>query len=1047
MTESYNRIKQLIQHFKEQETAYLSPGYQESQVRQDFIDKFFTALGWDVTHEVQKNPYEQEVKIENKVNTSGSQRRADYAFFASPNYRDVKFFVEAKKPSRNLANPNDYYQTIRYGWNSKTPIAVLTDFEEFHILDCRFKPDIKTALDRKLEVFHYSDFEDEEKFKRIFYLFSRDEVANGSINKFAAALPKPRAKAERKGMFKAVYKPVDEAFLESLDGYREQLARAFKNKNQNLEGEELTEAVQRTIDRLVFIRFLEDKSIEEPFIVTLSEVVDGTKGLLSTQKGDSSPRQKASGLRMTANEGIAWKKFSAHCRSLEPKYNGLVFKPHRIIDSPDFNPPDDKMFAEICGELADPTSPYDFDKIPISILGSIYERFLGKVVSTTEKRAKVIEKPEVRKAGGVYYTPEYIVRYIVNETVGKLLYEEQKVIANEVKQSDSSPTNEIASIVPQAELPRNDYMGKKIKLTPKQVEDLKIIDIACGSGSFLIEVYNQLLDYHTKYYNEYPEKAKKGDVETREGKIVLSLKKRQEILTNNVYGVDIDFQATEVTQLSLYLKLLEDVTMNDAFQYSLLKEKILPDLRNNIVCGNSLIGTDILEGKLFDSEEERKLNPMNFEDAFPQIFSPLERGRRGVSDVGFDAVVGNPPYLSMEDMNSIHRDYYYEKVDSKRNRYLTAIHKSNLYAMFYEKAIFLTKQKGFVGMITPHSWLSNSSFINLRKLFLDNTSVKSLHIFPVGVFQDAGIATGIVILNILTVSSNAAVKVFDLRKYTIKDLPELLNKPKLQNEIPLMVFKNSNELVFNIQWNKKESSILEKINSHEHTLEDYVFVDRGCDTANNEKFTGFDFKKTYNSKRLMTGQRFGRYWFEWDGLYLYYLPDEMKKDKETARPGQPERFESNEKLIVYRFLDNDKKLQCTYDNEQYYCLGSCYIINKKDNIYINLKFILAILDSCLIGYYNGKLFSGIKVTRNEMLRIPIPEINFQNKIEKAAHDKIVQLVEQMLAAKEKLNKAKLDSEVNKLEMQIASLDRKIDEAVYELYGLMEEEIRIVERNK
>ncbi|MBU2447566.1 MAG: endonuclease, partial [Bacteroidetes bacterium] len=140
-------------------------------------------------------------------------------------------------------------------------------------------------------------------------------------------------------------------------------------------------------------------------------------------------------------------------------------------------------------------------------------------------------------------------------------------------------------------------------------------DIACGSGSFLIEVYTQLLDYHTKYYLDHPEQAKKGDIETREGKTVLSLKKRQEILTNNIYGVDIDFQATEVTQLSLYLKLLEDVTMNDAFQYSLLKEKILPDLRNNIVCGNSLIGTDILEGKLFDSEEERKLNPMNFEDA------------------------------------------------------------------------------------------------------------------------------------------------------------------------------------------------------------------------------------------------------------------------------------------------------------------------------------------------------------------------------------------------------------------------------------------------
>ncbi|MBU2635517.1 MAG: endonuclease, partial [Bacteroidetes bacterium] len=118
MTEAHNKIKQLVKHFKEQEITYLSPGYQESQVRQDFIDKFFTALGWDVTHDFQKNPYEQEVKIENKVQAAGSQRRADYAFFIAPNFRDVKFFVEAKKPSRNLSNPNDYYQAIRYGWNS-----------------------------------------------------------------------------------------------------------------------------------------------------------------------------------------------------------------------------------------------------------------------------------------------------------------------------------------------------------------------------------------------------------------------------------------------------------------------------------------------------------------------------------------------------------------------------------------------------------------------------------------------------------------------------------------------------------------------------------------------------------------------------------------------------------------------------------------------------------------------------------------------------------------------------------------------------------------
>jgi len=216
MEKSLELVRQLVNDFREHEKAYLAPSYQESQVRQDFIDKFFTALGWDVSHQRQKNPYEQEVKIENRMRTEGTQRRADYAFFIAPNFRDVKFFVEAKKPAHDLANPNYYYQTIRYGWNKTTPIAVLTDFEEFHILDCRYKPNIKTALEYKIETFHYSQYTDEEIFKKIFYLFGRDAVAGGSLEKFAETLSKPRGKA--KGIVRGKYQQVDEAFLELLDG-------------------------------------------------------------------------------------------------------------------------------------------------------------------------------------------------------------------------------------------------------------------------------------------------------------------------------------------------------------------------------------------------------------------------------------------------------------------------------------------------------------------------------------------------------------------------------------------------------------------------------------------------------------------------------------------------------------------------------------------------------------------------------------------------------------------------------------------------------------
>lgn len=934
MNESHNRIKQLAEQFKFQEAAYLSSGYQESQVRQDFIDKLFAALGWDVTHEVQKNPYEQEVKIENKVNTSGSQRRADYAFFISPNFRDVKFFVEAKKPSRNLANPNDYYQTIRYGWNSKTPIAVLTDFEEFHILDCRFKPDIKTALDRKIEVFHYLDFEDEEKFKRIFYLFNRDEVANGSIEKFAVALPKPRAKVAKLGMYKAEYKPVDEAFLESLDGYREQLARAFKNKNQDLEGEELTEAVQRTIDRLVFIRFLEDKSIEEPAIVAIKD------------------------------KPAVWEAFASLCKRLEPKYNGLVFKPHRIIDSADFIPPDSKMFAEICSELADPTSPYDFDKIPISILGSIYERFLGKVVSTTEKRAKVIEKPEVRKAGGVYYTPEYIVRYIVTETVGKLIE------------------------------------GK----TPQEISQMSFADIACGSGSFLIEVYSQLLDYHTKYYNEHPEKVKKGDVETREGKIVLSLKKRQEILTNNIYGVDIDFQATEVTQLSLYLKLLEDVTMNDAFQYSLLKEKILPDLRNNIVCGNSLIGTDILEGKLFDSEEERKLNPMNFDDVFPDI---MKRG-------GFDAVVGNPPYVNNKELPEDQKKYFSSK-------YKTAVDQFDLYTLFIENGLNLLTEDGYFSYIIPDAIIDRSSATSLRKFIFEYSKIISLLQIN-KVFEEAKVGS---IILVLQKKKNAKEKFNYFKCANPKEFFSNKIQTKAITQSNLQNFRNYSYLfVDDSEW-----AVIQKIFNDKISLESISFTGRGEELGKSSNLA--KNVKGKNNIGLLYGEDIQRYHLEEPERFI--SKNDIRKQERLY----------DVKIVVRQV---GEEINASFDDKKYVTIQSVYTIIPNDEY--DHKYILGILNSKMIDFIYRKLYKSKelfpRILLESLKELPIPQINFQNKTDKAAHDKIVQLVEQMLTAKEKLSKAKLDAEVNKLEMQIASLARQIDTAVYELYGLTEQEIKIVE---
>ncbi|MFQ3597814.1 MAG: N-6 DNA methylase [Chloroherpetonaceae bacterium] len=967
---AFETVKVLTADFKANEQAFLNPTYSEAQVRQDFIDKFFAALGWDVTHAVQKNPYEQEVKIENRVNVQGSQRRADYAFFLAPNFKDVKFLVEAKKPSRNLKNKDDYFQTIRYGWNRTTPVAVLTDFEEFHILDCRFKPNIAYALDGGVRSFHYSDYLNEEKFAEIYYLFSREAVANGSIEKFAESLPKPKGKGVQKGMFKGGFQKVDEAFLESLDGYRETLAKNFKSKNPALDGESLTEAVQRTLDRLVFIRFLEDKQIEEPSV------------------------------KHFGDKGNSWKAFRALCRSLEPKYNGLVFKAHPILDDDAFVPPDEAIFGKICNELSDSTSPYDFAEIPIAILGSIYERFLGKVVTVSEKRAKVIEKPEVRKAGGVYYTPQYIVRYIVAETVGKLIE------------------------------------GK----SPDEISKMAFADIACGSGSFLIEVYEQLLDYHKRYYLQHPDRVKKGDTEIRNGETQLSLKKRREILLNNIYGCDIDYQATEVTQLSLYLKLLEDATTGDAHQFSLLKEKILPDLKHNIICGNSLIGTDILDGSLFEPDEERKLNPMNFEDAFPTV---MKRG-------GFDAIVGNPPWVDIKGMPSVQVDYFFKQYSSTENR-------MNIYATFIEKA-FRVLRKGekedntYFAYITPNSYLTQSSYRKLRELILKNYKIGKLVRLPDNVFKGVKAETLISIFETYqkTNDGNVDIFLFD-RKAKIKRVDKAESTFKRENQ---KIWRQDENYLINIFSNERERTFLSRIEKNATPLE--LLCDFSLGITPYDKYKGHTpkqikerifhspSKKTPNHKPLLSGENISRYrvnpnvseWIEYG---------------EWLGAAREKRFFTTERILIRQIVSGKPpRIYAAYTNAELYNTQIAFNLLRKSACKTDLKFILAIINSWLITFYHRKKYLDQekevfqKILIQDCKRFPIRVLDLSKPSEKAMHDRIVKLVEQMLSAKEKLAAAMSEQEQLRLERMIAGLDRQIDEAVYELYGLTAEEIKLVE---
>ncbi|MCR4286517.1 MAG: N-6 DNA methylase, partial [Deltaproteobacteria bacterium] len=518
------KLISLITRFERDKHHYLSKDYLEAQVRQDFIDPFFEALGWDMGTKKGLSQFDREVNLE-KGETTG---RPDYNFRTGGR---TKFFVEAKPPSVALDNTNHILQAKSYAWSTKEVwFVVLTDFEEFKLFDASLKPDPRHPREGLIfDLKHTAYLENIEKL----WLLSREEVEAGSLERL---LPRD-VKSKRLRI------PVDKSFLEDMTSWREALAKDIHKRNPLLDTRLLNESVQRLLDRLIFIRIAEDRKIRDPR--ELKEIAE-----------------------IWRQEGMR-KPLLAHLKDLfaevNDDLNGDIFKPH-VCETVDV---DSTLLASIIEGLYFPESRYRFDVIGVELLGSIYERYLGSTIRITAKRAVVEEKPEVRKAGGVYYTPKYIVDYIVKNTVRRLIE------------------------------------GK----TPKQIEKFKILDPACGSGSFLIGAYQELLNYHLEYYRSHPKETKTISFDFYQRfspeDFALPLRLKAKILKNNIYGVDIDPQAVEITMMSLYLKLLEGERNLPT------KQALLPGLSSNIKCGNSLIGYDFFESPMLPLLDNPPRNPLS----------------------------------------------------------------------------------------------------------------------------------------------------------------------------------------------------------------------------------------------------------------------------------------------------------------------------------------------------------------------------------------------------------------------------------------------------
>jgi len=326
-------IIRLVERFENNKEQYTSGDYNEAQLRQEFINPFFAALGWDIENRLgYAEPY-KEVIHEDAIKIGIATKAPDYAFRIGGMR---KFFVEAKNPSINLKeDATPAYQLRRYAWSAKLPLSILTDFEEFVIYDCHTKPlHTDKASTARVQYFTYKDYA--LQWESIASVFSKESVLKGSFDKYADSARGKKGTAE-----------VDDAFLKEIESWRELLAKNIAVRNPKLSQPELNFAVQRTIDRIIFLRICEDRGIE-PY-ARLQSLVNGERIY---------PRLYEQFYR-------ADEKYNSGLFHFEAE-KGRPEQPDELTPNLDI---DDKPLKEIIGNLYYPDCPYEFSVLPADILG------------------------------------------------------------------------------------------------------------------------------------------------------------------------------------------------------------------------------------------------------------------------------------------------------------------------------------------------------------------------------------------------------------------------------------------------------------------------------------------------------------------------------------------------------------------------------------------------------------------------------------------------------------------------------------------------------
>ena len=804
---------------------------------------------------------------------------------------------------------------------------------------------------------------------------------------------------------------------------------------------------QKLLDRLLFIFFAEDSGLLSPN-TTIRILSDWEK--LKELDAYTPLYERIKKYFNWLNEGYKGKDFEVFA------YNGGLFKPDEVLDNLTIS--DDILFKhtkQLC--------QYDYaSEVDVNILGHIFENSLTEIEEITNQLQEGAE-PTIskRKKDGVFYTPQYITKYIVENTVGKLCSnkkEELGIVEEEYFSDKKRQTSTKKSLLDKLENYREWLKG------------ITICDPACGSGAFLSAALQFLKSEH-QLINEMQAKVTGGGIAFAYFD--------NDILENNLYGVDINEESIEIAKLALWLRTAQPF-------------RKLSSLNKNIKCGNSLISDPTIAGE----------KAFNWEQEFPEVF---EKG-------GFDIVIGNPPYVNVEHIPTIDKEYY-------KQNYQSFFKRSDIFTLFVEKGLCnISKKHGKIAFIIPSIVLNNLSYQPLRNLFLDNCWLQEVSYVGGAVFSDATVDTSILIFDKLgneKITLKHAVKFFE---------------PTIQ-VVSSDYFKTFNNV---ISIGEEESGqITDKL-----FLSDYVSIEecfnvfQGIVTGNNDAFI-FETEKDATEKgiekellhTLCHGRDIGKWGTRnlerkilyvdkhtnlidcYNGAFnwLSSFKGTLMSRRECIKNVIPwyalqwarikSELDVQEKILIQNTRNESLKTRivATIDKQGAYASQGINIIIPKSENY-SIYFLLALLNSKLMNYLFSKKFLNlaIKAEYLKQVRFPnlsieeqkplidladnmlslhstlqtkrnrflhrlqenMPDIKINGTLENFDLYDFPKFVSELKKQKIKLTLVQQDEweeyfnhykeECSKLANAITAADSKIDELVYQLYNLTEEEIKVVE---